>query len=149
MQEATAYAVGFATSKYAERIAGMTQAEVSLLHIVLLRDIQFVRYRVAKIISFPILTLHILVPLLLAQVLAASVSQLEKIFGQLEQKHMSGAHPEAALPPSSLPRASSVYLGGMYWDWQPGHHKYIGGGYCSPRVNKPINSGECLLCMMS
>ena len=101
------------------------------------------------LISFSFLVFFPFVLLLLAQVLAASVSQLEKIFGQLEQKHMSGAHPEAALPPSSLPRASSVYLGGMYWDWQPGHHKYIGGGYCSPRVNKPINSGECSLCMMS
>jgi len=80
-------------------------------------------------------------------VLAASVSQLEKIFGQLEQQHMSGEHPEAAQPPSSLPRASAVYLGGMYWDWQPGHHKYIGGGYCSPRVNKPINSGASIILM--
>ena len=31
-EQATAYAVGFATSKYAERIAGMTQKEVIVLH---------------------------------------------------------------------------------------------------------------------
>ncbi len=29
-EECTAYAVGFATSKYAEKIAGMTQKEVRL-----------------------------------------------------------------------------------------------------------------------
>mmetsp|Transcript_47483 Transcript_47483/g.82965 ORF Transcript_47483/g.82965 Transcript_47483/m.82965 type:complete len:386 (-) Transcript_47483:82-1239(-) len=103
-EECTAYAVGFATSKYAEKIAGMTQKEV----------------------------------------LAATVAQLEKVFGQMEQQHMSGHHPETAPAPSSLPRASEVFRGGMYWDWQPDHHKYIGGGYCSPLVNKPINSGDIL-----
>jgi len=30
-EECTAYAVGFATSKYAEKIAGMTQKEVCVL----------------------------------------------------------------------------------------------------------------------
>ena len=79
--------------------------------------------------------------------LAATVAQLEKVFGQMEQQHMSGHHPETAPAPSSLPRASEVFRGGMYWDWQPDHHKYIGGGYCSPLVNKPINSGKDGFCI--
>jgi monoamine oxidase len=32
----------------------------------------------------------------------------------------------------------------MFWDWQPKHHPYIGGGYCSPRVHCPIHSGDIL-----
>ena len=43
--------------------------------------------------------------------------------------------------PYSLPRPTGAYLGGMLWDWQPAHHPYIGGGYCSPRAGQPITSG--------
>ena len=27
----------------------------------------------------------------------------------------------------------------MFWDWNPEHHPYIGGGYCSPKVNTVTN----------
>jgi hypothetical protein len=70
------------------------------------------------------------------------VKQLDKVFSQLEQRHMSAEHPESAPAPASLPKPSQVYVGGMYWDWRPEHHPYIGGGYCSPRANKPITSGK-------
>lgn len=76
------------------------------------------------------------------QVLEKCVAQLDTIFSQLEQRHMSGDHPEQAAKPSTLPKAREVFLGGMYWDWRPSHHPYIGGGYCSPLANKPITSGK-------
>lgn len=70
------------------------------------------------------------------------VKQLETVFSHLEQRHMAGDHPENEPAPSTLPKASKVYAGGMYWDWRPEHHPYIGGGYCSPRANVPITSGK-------
>lgn len=70
------------------------------------------------------------------------MGQLEKVFSHLEQRHMSAEHPDTAPSPKALPKASEVYVGGMFWDWRPAHHPYIGGGYCSPRVNKPITSGK-------
>ena len=76
------------------------------------------------------------------QVLEKCVKQLETVFSQLEQRHMAGDHPDKAANPQSLPSVRETFLGGMYWDWRPSHHPYIGGGYCSPLVNKPTTSGE-------
>ena len=70
------------------------------------------------------------------------VQQLDTVFSQLEQRHMSAEDAEHATEhPHSLPRPTEAYLGGMLWDWQPAHHPYIGGGYCSPRAGQPITSG--------
>jgi monoamine oxidase len=105
-EEATAYAVGFTTAKYQERVSQLTQEEV----------------------------------------LQRMVTQLEKIFSQLEPRHMSADpnDPENMKALKALPKVRDQYLGGMFWDWRPTHHPYIGGGYCSPLVGKPILIGEVL-----
>lgn len=104
-EQATAYAVGFTTAKYAERLTYMSQEEV----------------------------------------FKKSLAQLEKVFSMLEPRHMNGDLKEKNIEtPESLPKASEAYLGGMYWDWRPQHHPYIGGGYCSPLAGKPINYGDIL-----
>lgn len=55
--------------------------------------------------------------------------------------------------PEDIPKASEVFLGGMFWDWNPKHHPYIGGGYCSSkartkaylaeRLSQPVNDHLC------
>lgn len=77
------------------------------------------------------------------EVLRRSVAQLDEIFSKLEPRHMQG-DPETkdsstAPKPTDLPKPSDVFLGGMFWDWNPGHHPYIGGGYCSPKANTPAH----------
>jgi monoamine oxidase len=37
--------------------------------------------------------------------------------------------------PTDLKKPSSAYLGGMFWDWNPTHYPFIGGGYCSPKAH--------------
>ena len=105
-EPATAYAVGFTTSKYAERVSQFSQEEVfkQCLH------------------------------------------QLDEIFSQLEPRHMSANpdDPQNVVALKNLPKPSEVYLGGMFWDWRPSHHPYIGGGYCSPLAGRPITIGEVL-----
>jgi monoamine oxidase len=105
-EPATAYAVGFTTSKFAERLTDYSQQEV------------FQR----------------------------CLSQLDEIFAKLEPRHMSANpdDPQNVVALKSLPKPSEVYLGGMFWDWRPSHHPYIGGGYCSPTVGKPITIGDVL-----
>jgi monoamine oxidase len=105
-ESATAYAVGFATAKYAERINNMSQEEV----------------------------------------LKQTVAQLEEVFNALEPRHMSAnpLDPQNVKALQQLPKASEAYLGGMFWDWRPSHHPYIGGGYCSPLAGKPILIGDIL-----
>jgi monoamine oxidase len=70
-----------------------------------------------------------------AEVLKMAVKQLDTIFAKLEPRHMA-ADPNAkgVERPSDIPKPSEVYLGGMFWDWNPNHHPYIGGGYCSPKA---------------
>jgi hypothetical protein len=105
-EKATAYAVGFTTAKYTEKIASLSQEEV----------------------------------------LKRCVSQLEQVFSMLEPQHMSENpnDPKNVEELKKLPKPSSVYLGGMFWDWRPEHHPYIGGGYCSPLAGKPIAIGDVL-----
>lgn len=105
-EPATAYAVGFTTAHYADRLATMSQEEV----------------------------------------LRACLAQLEKVFGRLEPRHMSADpdDPRNAQALAALPKASEAFLGGMFWDWRPSHHPFIGGGYCSPLAGKPIAIGEVL-----
>lgn len=72
------------------------------------------------------------------EVLRRSVKQLDEIFSNLELRHMdAGGEGEEA--PSDLPKPSEAYLGGMFWDWNPQHHPYIGGGYCSPKAGTPAH----------
>lgn len=76
------------------------------------------------------------------EVLRRAVAQLDEAFSLLRARHMSGDADKASDEPNSntntappvLPKASEEFLGGMFWDWNPGHHPYIGGGYCSPRA---------------
>eukprot|EP01034_Spumella_vulgaris_P031927 gene31926-39445_t len=104
-EPATAYAVGFTTAKYADRLKSMSQEEV----------------------------------------LRQSVAQLEKVFGMLEQRHMSAeVGDKSAQTPSSLPLASSVFLDGMLYTWGADSHPYIGGGYGAPKINRPTNAGDIL-----
>ena len=30
-------------------------------------------------------------------------------------------------------------VSGMFWDWNPNHHPYIGGGYCSAKAGTEAN----------
>lgn len=68
------------------------------------------------------------------EVLRLAVEQLDEVFALLGPEHMA-AEGDAVERPQDLPRASEAYLGGMFWDWTPSHHPYIGGGYCSPKAN--------------
>ncbi len=43
---------------------------------------------------------------------------------------------------NALPKASKVFLGGMFWDWDPSHHPYIGGGYSSPLAHKHADAAD-------
>ena len=62
------------------------------------------------------------------------------MFALLKQEHMSALKNDPfAESPASLPKASEVYLGGMFWDWNPSHHPYIGGGYASPQAGTQAN----------
>ncbi len=105
-EEATAYAVGFTTAKYQERVSRLSQEEVFTL----------------------------------------CLAQLEKVFSMLEPRHMSADpnDPGNQKALSELPKPREAYLGGMFWDWRPSHHPYIGGGYCSPIAGKPITIGKYL-----
>lgn len=67
------------------------------------------------------------------EVLRRAVQQLDAVFALLQPEHMAATGSPTQLP-SDLPRPSDAYLGGMFWDWTPEHHPYIGGGYCSPRA---------------
>ena len=51
---------------------------------------------------------------------------------------------ETAQKVSEIPKPSDVYLGGMFWDWNPKHHPFIGGGYCSPKAGKAAHLVERL-----
>jgi monoamine oxidase/cytochrome b involved in lipid metabolism len=80
------------------------------------------------------------------EVLQMTLKQLEQVFSHLEPKHMSEDpnDPKNAEALKKLKKPSEAYLGGMFWDWRPTHHPYIGGGYCSPLAGKPIRIGEVL-----
>ena len=77
------------------------------------------------------------------EVIRRSVAQLDEIFSHLEPRHMDShsqeKHEEPTQKPADLPKPSEAYLGGMFWDWNPQHHPYIGGGYCSPKANTPAH----------
>ena len=80
------------------------------------------------------------------EVLEKCVGQLDTIFSSLEPRHMSAdlSDPSVQQSPSSLKKPSEAFLGGMFWDWNPDHHPYIGGGYCSPRSGKHTASSDIL-----
>jgi len=73
------------------------------------------------------------------EVLRRSVKQLDEIFSNLEPRHMDASGGDGEEAPSDLPKPSEAYLGGMFWDWNPQHHPYIGGGYCSPKAGTPTH----------
>ena len=71
------------------------------------------------------------------EVLRRCVAQLDEVFSLLEPRHMAADLSDANIQqPSDLKKPSDAYLGGMFWDWNPSHHPYIGGGYCSPKSEK-------------
>ena len=70
------------------------------------------------------------------EVMSRAVNQLDIMFGQLESHHMVGDLQDINnVSMEKLAKPSESYLGGMFWDWNPQHHPYIGGGYCSPKVS--------------
>lgn len=77
--------------------------------------------------------------------LAKCVTQLETIFSALEPRHME-VDPASGKQSSidALPKASKVFLGGMFWDWDSQHHPYIGGGYSSPLARKNADAADNL-----
>lgn len=79
------------------------------------------------------------------EALKKTVGQLDEIFSRLEDRHMA-ADPsdESAQKPAQLCKPSDAYVGGMFWDWNPSHHPFIGGGYCSPKAKKAANLIERL-----
>merc|ERR1711871_374061 len=81
------------------------------------------------------------------EVLRRVVNELDVIFSQLEPQHMVGdltIHETAtekrrALRVADLKKPSEGFLGGMFWDCNPHHHPYIGGGYCSVKAGSEAN----------
>jgi len=74
------------------------------------------------------------------EVLKLCVDQIDEVFSHLKQEHMSARKNDPhAQPLGSIPKASDAYLGGMFWDWNPSHHPYIGGGYVSPKSGSPAH----------
>lgn len=73
------------------------------------------------------------------EVLRRSVAQLDEIFSHLLPRHMDAELGPQTKQPAQLKKPSEAYLGGMFWDWNPSHHPYIGGGYCSPKANTPAH----------
>lgn len=125
-EPAKAYCIGFTTADYAARLSSMPKDEV----------------------------------------LRKTVGQLDEVFSHLEDRHMaanvasrSGDNTDAVAKdgtvkkPSQLRKPSEAFVGGMFWDWNPDHHPFIGGGYCSPkakkaaylieRLSKPYNNQIC------
>lgn len=75
------------------------------------------------------------------EVLKQSIEQLDKMFSLLQPQHMAADLDEKDKEvPEELPKPSSAFLGAMYWDWNAEHHPYIGGGYCSPKVNRDTDA---------
>lgn len=76
------------------------------------------------------------------EVLKRIVEQLDQVFSNLEERHMSAIEVtegnKAEL--ERLKKPSEAYLGGMFWDWNAQHQPYITGGYCSPRAGKNTES---------
>jgi monoamine oxidase/cytochrome b involved in lipid metabolism len=79
------------------------------------------------------------------EALKRCVGQLDSIFSLLEPRHMA-ADPtaEPRQMPAQLKKASDAFLGGMFWDWTPQHHPYIGGGYCSPAARQIADAPDSL-----
>lgn len=115
-EPAKAYAVAFTTAAYAKNLMSLPRHEVQRL----------------------------------------CITQLDEMFSLLEPQHMAADPSDPATQkPTDLPKASESLLGVMYWvgfsfflivlerisnmyimqDWNADHHPYIGGGYCSPKVN--------------
>ena len=44
-----------------------------------------------------------------------------------------------AVAPAMPPRPSNVFLGAMFWDWNPAHHPYIGDGDDDDTLIHPIH----------
>ena len=79
------------------------------------------------------------------QVIQRVISQLDEIFSNLEPQHMAANVSDIDCEvPSDIPKASEVFLGGMFWDWNPKHHPYIGGGYCSSKAGTKAYLAEKL-----
>ena len=79
------------------------------------------------------------------EVLKRAVKQLDEVFSLLEPRHMAADLKSGNIQkPSDLKKPSEAYLGGMFWDWNPQHHPFIGGGYCSPRTNKAVHLIELM-----
>jgi hypothetical protein len=49
----------------------------------------------------------------------------------------SHGNDDTAEKPHDLSKPSEAYLGGMFWDWRPEHHRYTGGGSASPKAQTP------------
>jgi len=72
------------------------------------------------------------------------LDQLEEIFSHLEPRHMSVEPNAREETPSDLPKPKEVFVGGMVQKWNDACYPYIGGGYHSPLVGKPITYPEIL-----
>ena len=70
------------------------------------------------------------------EVIKKCVAQLDTIFSHLETEHMAADVSDKSTleDPKKIPKPSEAFLGGMFWDWNPDHHPYIGGGYASPKA---------------
>lgn len=79
------------------------------------------------------------------EVTARCISQLDSVFSLLTPEHMT-ADPISpnVQHPTDLKKPSDAFIGGMFWDWSPEHHPYIGGGYSSPVAGKPTHLGDLL-----
>jgi monoamine oxidase/cytochrome b involved in lipid metabolism len=79
------------------------------------------------------------------EVASRCVAQLDAIFSLLKPEHMA-ADPAApnVQRPTDIKKPSDAFIGGMFWDWSPQHHPYIGGGYSSPVAGKPTHLADLL-----
>lgn len=115
-EQAAGYATGFATSRWAERIAGMTEEEVY-----------------AEMCD----QLEKMFAHLEPRHLRATFNNAEG-----EQQETSAVDDSAAAV--FPPKASSVFLSGHIQQWNAQNTRFIGGGFCAPRAGFPTNAVEVL-----
>lgn len=116
-EEAAGYATGFATSRWAERIAAMSEEEVY-----------------AKMCE----QLEKMFSHLEPRHLRGHLNT------EGEQQETSSADDKNAEEVVYPPKASSVFISGCRQQWNATNTRFIGGGFCAPRAGFPTNAVDVL-----
>ena len=113
-EPAKAYAIGFTSAAYADKLMALPRSEVH----------------------------------------DKCLAQMDEVFSLLQTEHITATDSPKA--PGSISvstdkstlytnkKPSEAFVGGMFWDWNPQHHPYIGGGYSSPLAGTDTTLGDLL-----